>query len=27
VIVVLGRIVVKRRGEIQKWVSEKNPFG
>jgi membrane-associated protein len=26
VIVVLGRIVVKRRGEIQKWVSEKNPF-
>jgi membrane-associated protein len=27
VIVVLGRVVVKRRGEIQKWVSEKNPFG
>jgi membrane-associated protein len=27
VIVVLGRVVVKRRGEIQRWVSEKNPFG
>jgi membrane-associated protein len=26
-LLVLARIVVKRRGEIQKWVSEKNPFG
>jgi membrane-associated protein len=26
-LLVVARIVVKRRGEIQKWVSEKNPFG
>jgi membrane-associated protein len=27
VIVALGRMVMKRRGQLQKWVSEKNPFG
>jgi membrane-associated protein len=27
VIAALGRIVMKRRGDVQKWVSEKNPFG
>jgi membrane-associated protein len=27
VVLVVARIVVKRRGEIQRWVSQKNPFG